>query len=123
MAPPPMVIDDRRRRDGVGGGVGVGGFLLALVTAGALLHVGVRMKGIEVAYALGKERKLNTELEEARRRLHIEIDMLKDPDRVVGLARDKLQMGPPRPGDIWRGPPPAPAPPPVEVSVSRRGPR
>jgi hypothetical protein len=119
-----MVIDDRRRRDGAGaGGIGVGGFLLALVTAGALMHVAVRMKGIEVAYALGKERKLNTELEEARRRLHIEIDMLKDPDRIVGLARDKLQMGPPRAGDILRGPPPAPAPPPVQVSVSRRGSR
>ena len=89
------------------GGIGVGGFLLALATAGALLHVAVRMKGIEVAYALGKERKLNKELEEERRRLHIEIGMLKDPDRIVELARDKLHMGPPAPGDILRGPPPA----------------
>ena len=97
--------------------------MLALVTAGALVHVGVRMKGIEVAYALGKERKLNTELEEERRRLHIEIGMLKDPDRVVGIARDKLQMGPPRPGDIVRGPRAgAGAAAPVEVAVSRRGP-
>lgn len=105
MSPPPMMIEDRR-----GGtrlrGIGVGGFLLAIVTAGALVHVAVRMKGIEVAYALGKERKLNTELEEQRRRLHIEIGMLKDPGRVVGLARDQLKMGPPMPGDILRGPPP-----------------
>jgi cell division protein FtsL len=109
MSPPPMMIEDRR-----GGtrlrGIGVGGFLLALVTVGALVHVAVRMKGIEVAYALGKERKLNAELEEQRRQLHIEIGMLKDPGRVVGLARDKLKMGPPLPGDIVRGPPPeAPA--------------
>jgi hypothetical protein len=73
---------------------------LALATAGALVHVGVRMKGIEVAYDLGRERKLNTELEEQRRRLHIEIGMLKDPVRVVALARDKLKMGPPLAGDL-----------------------
>jgi len=83
-------------------GIGVGGFLLALVTAGALVHVAVRLRGIEVAYALGKERRINTELEEQRRRLHIEIGMLKDPVRVVELARDQLKMGPPDPGDIVR---------------------
>ncbi|SRR6266700_3332861 len=105
-----MVVEDRRGRARPRG-IGVAGFLLALATAGALLHVAVRMKGIEVAYDLGRERKLNTELEEQRRRLHIEIGMLKDPTRVVTLARDKLKMGPPLAGDIMRGPPP------------RRGPR
>jgi cell division protein FtsL len=83
-------------------GIGVGAFVLALVTAGALAHVGVRMKGIEVAYALGRERRINTQLEEERRRLNIEIGMLKDPVRVVGIARDKLNMGPPAPADIVR---------------------
>jgi hypothetical protein len=62
----------------------------------------VRLKGIEVAYDLGKERRINTELEEQRRRLHIEIGMLKDPVRVVELARDQLGMGPPDPADIIR---------------------
>jgi cell division protein FtsL len=97
-------------------GVGVGGFLIALVTAGALTHVAVRMKGIEVAYDLGRERRTSTELEEQRRRLQIEIGMLKDPGRVISLAHDKLQMGPPAAGDIVRAgpgvllalPPPAP---------------
>jgi len=83
-------------------GIGVGAFVLALVTAGALAHVGVRMKGIEVAYDLGRERRINTQLEEERRRLNIEIGMLKDPVRVVGIARDKLKMGPPAPSDIVR---------------------
>ncbi|HEY2901689.1 MAG TPA: hypothetical protein VGL59_13990 [Polyangia bacterium] len=97
-------------------GVGVGGFLIALCTAGALTHVGVRMKGIEVAYDLGRERRTSTELEEQRRRLQIEIGMLKDPGRVVSLARDNLQMGPPAAGDIVRAGPgallalPLPAP-------------
>ena len=83
-------------------GVGVWAFSLALLTAGALAHVAVRMHGIQIAYELGRERRINTELEERRRRLNIEIGMLKDPGRVIGIARDKLQMGPPAPGDVVR---------------------
>ena len=40
MSSSSMVVADRRRRR-VTGGIGVGGFLLALATAGALLHVAV----------------------------------------------------------------------------------
>lgn len=93
-APIPTVRADERR------GLGVGGVVLAIVTAGALAHVAVRIKSIEVAYALGRERHVATELEEQRRRLQIEIGMLKDPGRVVTIARDKLQMGPPDPDAI-----------------------
>ena len=82
--------------------MGVGVFLLIIVTAGALAHVGVRLKGLEVAYDLGRERRTATELEEQRRRLQIEIGMLKDPRRVIALARAKLNMGPPPPEAIWR---------------------
>jgi cell division protein FtsL len=98
-------------------GVGVLAFLLALVTAGALAHVAVRMHGIQIAYALGRERRTNTELGEQRRRLNIEIGMLKDPDRVIGVAHEKLGMGPPAPENVVRleasglgNPTPAPAP-------------
>jgi cell division protein FtsL len=94
-------------------GVGVWAFLLALVTIGALAHVAVRMHGIQIAYDLGRERRTNTQLEEQRRRLNIEIGMLKDPDRVITVARDKLHMGPPpanaivrlTPGAMLRPPP------------------
>jgi cell division protein FtsL len=94
----PVVHTDVGKRRGIG----VGAFLLAVATAGALAHVGVRGKGIEVAYDLGRERRINTQLEEERRRLNIEIGMLKDPVRVVSLAREKLNMGPPAPTDIVR---------------------
>lgn len=83
-------------------GAGVWAFLLVIVTAGALGHVGVRLKGLEVAYDLGRERRVATDLEEQRRRLQIEIGMLKDPRRVVSIARDKLNMGPPAPEAIRR---------------------
>src|SRR3982751_4411322 len=83
-------------------GAGVWAFLLALCTAGALAHVAVRMHSIQIAYALGRERRINTELAEQRRRINIEIGMLKDPDRIIGIARDKLGMGPPAPEDVVR---------------------
>ena len=89
-------------------GIGVGAFLLALVTAGAMAHVAVRMKGIEVAYDLGRERRINTQLEEERRRLNIEIGMLKAPDRIIAIARDKLDMGPPGTDALVRLQPGAP---------------
>ncbi|HMF40556.1 MAG TPA: cell division protein FtsL [Polyangia bacterium] len=105
-------------------GAGVWAFLLAICTVGALAHVAVRMHGIQIAYALGRERRTNTQLEEQRRRLNIEIGMLKDPDRVIGIARAKLGMGPPAPEDVVRleggslGRRPEPAPPPSK-SASR----
>jgi cell division protein FtsL len=83
-------------------GVGVWAFLLALVTIAALAHVAVRMYGIQIAYDLGRERRTNTELEERRRRLNIEIGMLKAPDRIISFARDKLHMGPPAPEAVIR---------------------
>ena len=86
-------------------GAGIWAFLLALVTVGALAHVAVRMHGIQIAYALGRERRTHTELEERRRRLNIEIGMLKDPDRIITLAREKLQMGPAAPEDVVPLPP------------------
>jgi cell division protein FtsL len=98
MTPGAIVKPDLGNRRGAG----IWAFLLALCTAGALAHVAVRMHSIQIAYALGRERRTNTELEEQRRRLNIEIGMLKDPDRVIGIAREKLGMGPPAPENVVR---------------------
>jgi cell division protein FtsL len=92
----PVVKPDLGNRRGVG----VWAFLLGLCTVGALAHVAVRMHSIQIAYALGRERRINTDLAEQRRRLNIEIGMLKDPDRVIGIAREKLGMGPPAPENV-----------------------
>jgi hypothetical protein len=81
-------------------GVGVWAFALALLTAGALAHVAVRMHGIQIAYDLGREKRVNSELLERQRSLTIEIGMLKDPGRVIGLAHDKMQMGPPAAANV-----------------------
>jgi len=81
-------------------GVGVWAFSLALLTAGALAHVAVRMHGIQIAYDLGREKRANSELLERQRSLTIEIGMLKDPGRIIELAHGKLQMGPPAPANV-----------------------
>ena len=63
----------------------MGAFLLALVTIGALAHVAVRIKGSKWRTPWGASGA--TELEEQRRRLNIEIGMLKDPDASCFRAR------------------------------------
>lgn len=83
-------------------GLGWPAFLLAVLMVGALAHVAVRLHGLELAYDLARQRKIQSALEEQRRRLQTEIGMLKDPTRIVALARDRLQMGPPRAEDIRR---------------------
>jgi cell division protein FtsL len=102
--PRNTVVDssDGRRRLGVG--------LVALivlgVTAVATAHVAVHAKRIEVAIALGKEERAFRELTEQRRHLEIEIGMLKDPARIIAIARDRLGMRPPAPVDIHTASPP-----------------
>ena len=96
-APHPVVdSQDGRRRLGAG----LVGLLVLGVTVGATAHVAVHAKRIEVAIALGKEERAYRELTEQRRNLEIEIGMLKDPARVIAIARDKLGMRAPAPEDI-----------------------
>jgi cell division protein FtsL len=81
-------------------GIGVVTLIVLGVTLAATAHVAVHSKRIEVAIALGKEEKTFRELTEERRRLEIEIGMLKDPGRIIRIARERLGMHPPAPSDI-----------------------
>jgi len=87
--------DGRRRL-----GAGMIGILVLGVTLGATAHVAVHAKRIEVAIALGKTERTFRKLTDQRRHLEIEIGMLKDPARVIAIARDKLGMHPSAPEDI-----------------------
>jgi len=79
---------------------GLVGLVVLGVTLGATAHVAVHAKRIEVAIALGREERAFRELTEQRRHLEIEIGMLKDPARVIAIARDQLGMHAPAPEDI-----------------------
>ena len=87
--------DGRRRL-----GTGLIGLIVLGLTLGATGHVAVHAKRIEVAIALGKEERVFRELTEQRRNLEIEIGMLKDPARIIAIARDQLGMRPPAPENI-----------------------
>lgn len=67
---------------------------------GALGHVAVQAKRLEVGLRLGEEQRLHHELREQNRKLQIEIVMLKAPARIETLAREKLGMAPPAAADI-----------------------
>lgn len=84
--------------------LGLIGLVVLGMTVGATAHVAVHSKRIEVAIALGKEERAFRELTLQRRHLEIEIGMLKDPARIIAIARDQLGMRPPAPGDIHAGP-------------------
>jgi cell division protein FtsL len=82
---------------------GLIGLIVLGVTLVATAHVAVHAKRIEVAIALGKEERAFRELTLQRRHLEIEIGMLKDPARIIAIARDQLGMRPPAPVDIRVG--------------------
>ncbi len=95
---PRTVVDsgDARRRLNAG----LIGLVILGVTLGAIAHVAVHTKRIEIAIALGKEEHAFRELTLQRRQLEIEIGLLKDPARVIAIARDQLGMRAPQPSDI-----------------------
>ena len=93
---PVIESGDGRRRLGAG----LVGLLVLGMTLGATAHVAVHSKRIEVAIALGKEERAFRDLTEQRRHLEIEIGVLKDPARVITIARDQLRMRPPASEDI-----------------------
>jgi cell division protein FtsL len=86
----------RRRRMGSG----VACLVLLGLTLAALGHVAVQARHLDVALALGKEQRIQSELLEAKRRLKSEIGHLKDPARISTMARDQLKMAPVVPTDI-----------------------
>ena len=96
MAPP--LLDPGRRRQRAS--LAVIAFAVLGLTLGALGHVAVHAKRLEVALALGDAERVHRELAEQRRHLEIEIGMLKDPGRVIAIARDKLLMRPAAPENI-----------------------
>jgi cell division protein FtsL len=88
----PAKRPDVPRRRRMGGGVAC--LVLLGLTLAALGHVAVQARHLDVALALGKEQKIQGDLQEQRRRLKSEIGRLKDPSRISAMARDRLKMAP-----------------------------
>lgn len=72
----------------------------ALVVAIALLLVWVRLQTVHTGYRLSAARHLAHRLAQEQRELELEIAMLTSPPRLEALARERLDMRPPVPGQI-----------------------
>lgn len=71
-----------------------------MVMGVALLLVWVRLQATHVGYQLSAARHLVHKLEQEQRELELEIATLTSPRRLETLARERLGMGPPAPGQI-----------------------
>lgn len=72
----------------------------AMVGAAALLLVWVRLQFVHTGYQLSAARHLAHRLEQEQRELELEIATLTSPRRLETLARERLGMAPPGPGQI-----------------------
>lgn len=72
---------------------------LAAIGVG-LAHVSLRLDAVKLGYALGESTRERRRLEEEKRRLLVEKSLLRTPERIERLARDKLGMTRPEPERI-----------------------
>jgi cell division protein FtsL len=74
--------------------------LVAFFTVAALAHVWVRLQVVRLGYAISRETEQEKELQQLHRKLEVERAMLRNPERLERLAREKLSLTMPDPGQI-----------------------
>jgi cell division protein FtsL len=72
----------------------------AVVVTAAVLQVSLRYRIVRAGYAMGAQLTEQRALAEEGRKLRLELSLLRSPDRVEKLARDKLGMVRPDPDRI-----------------------
>lgn len=75
--------------------------LLSLCLVGViLLHVWLRLQVVRLGYALSASSKLQSQLEQERRELTVELATLTSPDRLEAMARKRLGLVTPEKGQV-----------------------
>jgi len=74
---------------------------IALAIAGALAHTWVRLRALDLGYAIAAETRRLDDLKQAQRRLRVEVSYLKRPARIEREAQ-RLGLRAPDPGEIRR---------------------
>jgi cell division protein FtsL len=75
--------------------------LLSLcLVAVVLLHVWLRLQVVRMGYALSTTSKLESQLEQERRELTVELATLSSPDRLEAMARKRLGLVTPEKGQV-----------------------
>ena len=74
--------------------------LAVIVAVAGVVHVWVRLQTIKTGYAIAEEKQLQKRLREQNSALSIQLSALKAPKRIEKVARERLKMDFPRPGQV-----------------------
>lgn len=77
---------------------------LVLGVGAALSRVWTRLQVIDYGYRISKASREQARLREINRKLHIELTLLKNPDRIKRIAEERLGMVLPLPSQVRRLP-------------------
>jgi|GEM_PF-2216275 cell division protein FtsL len=93
---PPLKEPNRRRW--------VVGILIAfgVITPAAIAHVWTHLQVLDYGYRLSKATRQHHRLTERQKQLEVEIALLRDPQRIAKLARQKLNLRAPQPEQMRR---------------------
>lgn len=71
-------------------------------TSAALAHVWVRLQVVRLGYQISHETEREKRLQQVHRKLQVERALLRSPERLERLARERLNLTLPDPGTIQR---------------------
>ncbi len=71
-------------------------------TSAALAHVWVRLQVVRLGYQISQETDREKRLQQVHRKLQVERALLRSPERLERLARERLNLTMPDPGTIQR---------------------
>lgn len=71
-------------------------------TSAALAHVWVRLQVVRLGYQISRETDREKRLQQVHRKLQVERALLRSPERLERLARERLGLTMPDPGIIQR---------------------
>ena len=97
--PPPTAGRPSTRMSSRGKAVALLG-LMAFFIFAALAHVWVRLQIVRLGYGISRETEKEKDLQQAHRKLEVERALLRNPERLERLAREKLSLTLPDPSVI-----------------------
>lgn len=74
--------------------------LFAVGVSAATAHVTLRTRVVRAGYDIGERMREIRALEEEQRRLRVELSLLRSPERIEKVARERLGMVTPAPDQI-----------------------
>jgi cell division protein FtsL len=91
----------RRQWSGLLGGRALALLLVTVFfTTAALAHVWVRLQVVRLGYKISQETEREKRLQQIHRKLQVEKALLRNPERLERLARERLRLAMPDPGII-----------------------